>query len=123
MALASTSFYLPIAAHAETSSDLDFVVVTATRVAQSSFDLPVSVDRIDRAVIHDGQLQENLSESLLTVPGRLSAESSKLRAGFAALGARLRCTFEFWRARRTPLCRRHSRHHAGTAKASFLNSI
>ncbi len=45
------------------------VVVTATRVEQSSFDLPVSVDRVNQAQIQDQQLQVNLSESLARVPG------------------------------------------------------
>ena len=45
------------------------VVVTATRIEQASFDLPVSVDRIDSDLIQQGQLQVNLSESLARVPG------------------------------------------------------
>ncbi|MBI4986360.1 MAG: TonB-dependent receptor [Rhodocyclales bacterium] len=45
------------------------VVVTATRVEQSSFDLPVSVDRVGAAAIQEQQLQVNLSESLGRVPG------------------------------------------------------
>jgi len=53
---------------------LDSVVVTATRIAENSRDLPVSVDRIDAQTIRDGQLQVNLSESLMTVPG-VSAQS------------------------------------------------
>ena len=50
------------------------IVVTATRLPQSSLDLPVAIDRIDQARIEDGQLQVNLSESLDQVPG-LSVES------------------------------------------------
>src|SRR3984885_10674962 len=56
------------------AAELDSVVVTATRIAENSRDLPVSVDRIDAQTIRDGQLQVNLSESLLTVPG-VSAQS------------------------------------------------
>ena len=56
------------------AAELDSVVVTATRIAENSRDLPVSVDRIDAQTIRDGQLQVNLSESLMTVPG-VSAQS------------------------------------------------
>jgi iron complex outermembrane receptor protein len=59
---------------AEAMPDLATVVVTATRIEQSSADLPVSIDRIGQAEIHNGQLQVNLSESLMTVPG-VSAQS------------------------------------------------
>ncbi len=52
-----------------TADDDASVVVTATRSEQSRFDLPVSVDRIDREQIQQGQLQVNLSESLARVPG------------------------------------------------------
>src|ERR1700730_12925842 len=52
-----------------TADSLQTVVVIATRAPQSSFDLPVSVDRIDAHRIRDGQLQVNLSESLIQVPG------------------------------------------------------
>jgi iron complex outermembrane receptor protein len=45
------------------------VVVTATRVEQSSFDLPVSIDSVGQRAIRDGQQQVNLSEALVRVPG------------------------------------------------------
>lgn len=45
------------------------VVVTATRVEQSSFDLPVAIDLVEKKDIQDGQLQMTLSESLIRVPG------------------------------------------------------
>ncbi|MDB5860715.1 MAG: putative outer membrane protein precursorTonB-dependent [Ramlibacter sp.] len=46
------------------------VVVTPTPgLAQAAFDTPASVDVIDGAALHDGQLQVNLSESLARVPG------------------------------------------------------
>jgi iron complex outermembrane recepter protein len=45
------------------------VVVTATRVEQSSFDLPASIDSVDSKSIREAQLQVNLSESLGRVPG------------------------------------------------------
>lgn len=45
------------------------VVVTATRVEQNSFDLPVAIDVVNKKDIQDGQLQMTLSESLIRVPG------------------------------------------------------
>jgi len=48
---------------------LQEVVVTATRVEKDSFDLPVSIDRVDRGVIREDKPQVNLSESLNRVPG------------------------------------------------------
>jgi len=76
----------------DTVPELSPIVVTATRVAQSSFDLPVSIDRVDRATIQNGQLQVNLSESLITVPG-VSAESRQnyaqdLQLSIRGFGAR-----------------------------------
>src|ERR1700733_14395706 len=55
-------------------TDLSPIVVIATRVAESSFDVPASVDRVSQEEIRDGQVQINISESLMTVPG-VSAES------------------------------------------------
>jgi len=49
--------------------DLPTIVVTATRVAQPSFDLPIAVDSVGQDAIRAGQLQVNLSESLGRVPG------------------------------------------------------
>ncbi len=45
------------------------VVVTATRVEQNSFDLPVAIDVVNKEDIQDGQLLMTLSESLIRVPG------------------------------------------------------
>ena len=77
-------------------------VVTATRVAQSSFDLPVSVDRVSERQIHEGQLEVNLSESLDAVPGisvqsrqnyaqdlQLSVRGFGARSSFGVRGVRL----------------------------------
>ncbi len=50
------------------------IVVTATRVAQTSADIPASIDRVDAPEIRFAQMQVNLSESLMTVPG-VSAQS------------------------------------------------
>jgi iron complex outermembrane recepter protein len=84
------------------AADLSTVVVTATRVAQDSQALPMSVDRVDRAEIHDGQSQVNLSESLATVPGvsvqsrqnyaqdlQISSRGFGARSSFGVSGVRL----------------------------------
>jgi iron complex outermembrane receptor protein len=63
-----------VVARPQGSEDLSPIVVIATRVAESSFGIPASVDRVSQAEIQNGQLQENISESLMTVPG-VSAES------------------------------------------------
>ena len=81
---------------------LTTVVVTATRTAQDSQDLPVSVDRIDGATLHAGQSQVNLSESLDTVPGmsvqsrqnyaqdlQISSRGFGARSSFGVRGVRL----------------------------------
>ncbi|HTY50800.1 MAG TPA: TonB-dependent receptor [Steroidobacteraceae bacterium] len=45
------------------------VVVTATRLPQSSFDLPMAVDVLTPQQIQQGQSQVNLSESMMQLPG------------------------------------------------------
>lgn len=45
------------------------IVVTATRAEQNSFDLPVAIDVVETKDIQNGQLQMQLSESLIRVPG------------------------------------------------------
>lgn len=92
------------AASVEAQSDgaLAPVVVIATRVAQPSFDVAASVDRVSREEIQRGQLQENLSESLMTVPGvsaenrqnyaqdlQLSVRGFGARSSFGVRGVRL----------------------------------
>ena len=86
----------------DTETELDTIVVTATRVAESSRDLPVSIDRVDRAALAKGQPQVNLSESLITVPGvsvqsrqnyaqdlQLSVRGFGARSSFGVRGLRL----------------------------------
>src|SRR4029077_12377697 len=51
------------------SSSTPSIVVTATRSERNSFDLPVSIDRIDADAIREGKTMINLSESLPRVPG------------------------------------------------------
>src|SRR5882757_2814195 len=92
----------PAAALGEGAGDLPSLVVTATRIAEDSRDLPVSIDRIDAAAIRSGQLQVNLSESLMTVPGvsaqsrqnyaqdlQLSVRGFGARSSFGVRGVRL----------------------------------
>jgi iron complex outermembrane recepter protein len=91
----------PLPALGETG-DLSSLVVTATRIAEDSRDLPVSIDRIDAGTIRSGQLQVNLSESLMTVPGvsaqsrqnyaqdlQLSVRGFGARSSFGVRGVRL----------------------------------
>jgi iron complex outermembrane recepter protein len=56
------------------NDDLSPIVVTATRIPESSFDVAASIDRVSQDEIQKGQLEVNISESLMTVPG-VSAES------------------------------------------------
>ncbi len=71
-------------------------------MAEDSRDLPVSIDRVDAQTIRSGQLQVNLSESLLTVPGvsaqsrqnyaqdlQLSVRGFGARSSFGVRGVRL----------------------------------
>ncbi len=81
-----------LAAGTSDAPELAPVVVTATRIAQSSADLPASIDVVDADTLHRGQLQENLSESLVTVPG-VSAQSRQnyaqdLQISIRGFGAR-----------------------------------
>ena len=81
---------------------LDPVVVTATRQAQRSFDLPASIDTIERATLEHGQPMVNLSEVLVRIPGivaqnrqnyaqdlQISSRGFGARAAFGVRGLRL----------------------------------
>lgn len=70
------------------------VVVTATRVEQNSFDLPVSIDVVDGNVLRDSQQQVNLSETAARIPGvvvsnryNLAQDLSVSTRGFGARSA------------------------------------
>ena len=93
---------MPLNALAESTAELSAVVVTATRIPEDSRDLPVSIDRVDAQTIQRGQLQVNLSESLVTVPGvsaqnrqnyaqdlQLSVRGFGARSNFGVRGVRL----------------------------------
>jgi iron complex outermembrane receptor protein len=84
------------------ADELDPVVVTATRVAQRSRDLPLAIDSVGRAQIAAGQLEVNLSEALQIVPGlsienrqnyaqdlQLSIRGFGARSSFGVRGVRL----------------------------------
>ena len=87
---------------AEDSTITAPVVVTATRVEQNSFDLPVAIDVVNKEDIQDGQLQMMLSESLIRVPGitaqnrtqsaqdpQISSRGFGSRSSFGVRGIRL----------------------------------
>jgi len=73
IALGAGAFALPAGAQTgpgqSESSGTPSIVVTATRSERNSFDLPVSIDRIDADAIREGKPMINLSESLSRVPG------------------------------------------------------
>jgi iron complex outermembrane recepter protein len=78
------------------------LVISATRVAQDGFDLPMAIDRIDASVISEGKAQVNLSEALNRVPGivvqnrqnysqdlQISSRGFGARSTFGVRGVRL----------------------------------
>jgi len=79
-------------ARAQEAALLDPVVVTATRTGQRAFDVPASVDTVDRTAIRDGQPAINLSESLPRVPGVFAANRNNyaqdLQLSIRGFGAR-----------------------------------
>ena len=104
IALAAVATATSPAALAQSATDptLDPVVVTATRRAEKSFDVPASIDTIDAATIRDGQPMVNLSETLVRVPGiyaanrgnyaqdlQISSRGFGARAAFGVRGVRL----------------------------------
>ena len=82
--------------------NLEPIVVTATRVEQSAFDLPLSIDSLDQGRLQGGQLQVNLSEAMVRIPGivvqnrqnyaqdlQISSRGFGARASFGVRGLRL----------------------------------
>lgn len=47
----------------------DAIIVSATRLEQAAFDLPIAIDSVNQAQLQNGQWQVNLSESLARIPG------------------------------------------------------
>ncbi|GAB4399768.1 MAG: TonB-dependent receptor [Rhodoferax sp.] len=91
-----------LACGASAAQALDDVVVSASRSAQRSFDIPAAVQALDRDDIAHGGAQVNLSESLNRVPGltllnrqnyaqdlQLSVRGFGARAAFGIRGVRL----------------------------------
>lgn len=87
---------------ADEAKVLSPVVVTATRVEQDSFDLPMSIDKVGKESIQDAQLRMTLSESLARVPGltaqnrnqmaqdpQISTRGFGARSSFGVRGIRL----------------------------------
>ncbi|HEU4376121.1 MAG TPA: TonB-dependent receptor [Telluria sp.] len=81
---------------------VDVVVVSASRVEHSSFDLPAAIDVVDAAHIRDGQMRVNASEALAAVPGlvaqnrqnyaqdlQISSRGFGARSAFGVRGVRL----------------------------------
>lgn len=102
LAAMQAAWCAPAHAGGEPPTDLSPIVVTATRVAESSFDVAASIDRIGQTEIQNGQLEENISESLMTVPGvsaenrqnyaqdlQLSVRGFGARSSFGVRGVRL----------------------------------
>ena len=82
--------------------NLSPLVVTATRAEQNSFDLPVSIDVVDKSHIQDGKMGISLAESLISVPGitaqsrgqfaqdtQISTRGFGARSAFGVRGVRL----------------------------------
>ncbi|MFZ2854906.1 MAG: TonB-dependent receptor [Rhodocyclaceae bacterium] len=96
------SAFAPAAFAADPVAQTSPVVITATRIAQSSFDLPVSIDVVSGEQMQDGQAMVNAAESLARVPGIVAPNQSRFssdqlvssrgfgaRAGFGVRGIRL----------------------------------
>lgn len=70
LTLVTTIISLPVFAdEAMSLHPMTEMVVTATRIEERSFDLPVAIDLVEKNDIQNGQLQMTLSESLIRVPG------------------------------------------------------
>jgi iron complex outermembrane receptor protein len=105
LALGAGAFALPAAQTGPgqgESSGTPSIVVTATRSERNSFDLPVSIDRVDADAIREGKPMINLSESLSRVPGlviqnrqnysqdlQISSRGFGARSQFGVRGVRL----------------------------------
>ncbi len=81
---------------------VDVVVVSATRVGHTIFDMPAAIDVVDAARIHEAQARVNASEALAAVPGlvaqnrqnyaqdlQISSRGFGARSTFGVRGVRL----------------------------------
>ena len=77
---------------ADTPTQLDTVVVTATRDADDALNVPASIDRIEADDIRRAQPRTNLSESLQRIPGVLARDrqnfAQDLQISIRGFGAR-----------------------------------
>ncbi len=102
MSAAGTEVSVAQASAESAALDLKPVVVTATRIDQTAFELPLSIDRLNKEQLQDGRLQINLAESMGRVPGivvnnrsylagdtQISSRGFGARAGFGVRGLRL----------------------------------
>lgn len=101
-AIAASLFSSAAHAEGEAVKTLDPVVVTGSRIEHSSFDLPASIDVLDRDRIATAQARVNASEALAAVPGlvvqnrqnyaqdlQISSRGFGARSAFGVRGVRL----------------------------------
>ncbi|USX14190.1 TonB-dependent receptor [Oxalobacteraceae bacterium OTU3CAMAD1] len=85
-----------------TDAPVEVVVVSATRVGHTVFDMPAAIDVVDAARIHESQARVNASEALAAVPGlvaqnrqnyaqdlQISSRGFGARSTFGVRGVRL----------------------------------
>lgn len=85
-----------------TAQAMDVVVISASRLEHTSFDLPAAIDVVDAARIRDGQMRVNASEALSAIPGlvaqnrqnyaqdlQISSRGFGARSAFGVRGVRL----------------------------------
>eukprot|EP01030_Chromulinospumella_sphaerica_P017564 gene17564-17396_t len=86
----------------EGSAPIDTVVVSATRVGHTIFDMPAAIDVVDGLRIREAQARVNASEALAAVPGlvaqnrqnyaqdlQISSRGFGARSAFGVRGVRL----------------------------------
>ncbi|MGI4846437.1 MAG: TonB-dependent receptor family protein [Janthinobacterium lividum] len=102
-AFAAACMSAPLCAIAqEARAPINVVVVSATRSAHTSFDLPAAVDIVDASQLRDTQPRVNASEALAAVPGlvardrqnyaqdlQISSRGFGARSAFGVRGVRL----------------------------------
>ena len=74
LALVSTLALAETAPADTPTAELETVTVTATRIEQSPFDVPASINVIDGSEFNEGTLGVNLSEGLAAVPGLIARD-------------------------------------------------
>jgi iron complex outermembrane receptor protein len=102
-AIATACLWAPLAAAADApQAPIEVVVVSATRSAHTSFDLPAAIDIVDASQIRDTQPRVNASEALAALPGlvardrqnyaqdlQISSRGFGARSAFGVRGVRL----------------------------------